>query len=109
MANYHFQIKHDKQSGTRTSAVNHVAYINREGAYKDVEQQFINNTLSAPLENQIEGHGQTYPILYQSKDGMIIEKNNSIETSTNTSIEALHIALVLAMKKYGNEINSIWV
>lgn len=109
MANYHFQIKHDKQSGTRTSAVNHVAYINREGIYKDIDQQFANNTLSVSLENQLENqtkeYGQTYPILYQNKNGIIIEKNSSIETSVNTSVETLHVALVLAMKKYGNELN----
>ena len=36
MAMYHFRLKSDKKpNGTKISAVKHVEYINREGAFSD--------------------------------------------------------------------------
>ena len=38
MAMYHFRLKSDKKpNGTKISAVKHVEYINREGAFSDDE------------------------------------------------------------------------
>lgn len=45
MALFHFEIKSDKRkSGNRTSAKEHVTYIDREGKYRDIDQKMRLNT-----------------------------------------------------------------
>jgi hypothetical protein len=110
MACYHFSIKTDKKpDGTQIAATDHIDYVNREGKFKNIDlereaatQQFQGNFLCKPGEMQTTKNEDD--LLYRSIYGSIMENSKGIETSIRSSVETMYIALSLAVKKYGNEL-----
>lgn len=109
MACYHFTIKPDKKpDGTQIKAIEHIAYIDREGKYTDIDQSqelqnFRGNFLGlSPLANLPSD--EKYSV-YKSPFGGIRAHGSKFETSINASLETISITLAASVKKYGNEIN----
>ena len=101
MAMYHFRLKSDKKpNGTKISAVKHVEYIRREGAYTGLEQwqeqvKFVGNVITtAETPNALGGQNV---LLYKTNEfGSIRNSANGIEVSENASPTTISIALMLA-------------
>ena len=101
MAMYHFRIKSDKKpNGTKISAVKHVEYINREGAFSDDKhrqevEKFVGNFITTDkIPNALIGDNV---LLYKTNGlGSIRNTEKGIEVSLNASETTIATALVLA-------------
>ena len=101
MAMYHFRLKSDKKpNGTKISAVKHVEYINREGAFSDDEHKqevdkFVGNFITTEkIPNALIGDNV---LLYKTNGlGLIRNTENGIEVSDNASETSIATALLLA-------------
>ena len=101
MAMYHFRIKSDKKpNGTKISAVKHVEYINREGAFSDDKhrqevEKFVGNFITTDkIPNALIGDNV---LLYKTNGlGSIRNTEKEIEVSLNASETTIATALVLA-------------
>ena len=101
MAMYHFRIKSDKKpNGTKISAVKHVEYINREGAFSDDKhrqevEKFVGNFITTDkIPNALIGDNV---LLYKTNGlGSIRNTEKRIEVSLNASETTIATALVLA-------------
>lgn len=101
MAMYHFRLKSDKKpNGTKISAVKHVEYINREGAFSDDEHKqevdkFVGNFITTKkIPNALIGDNV---LLYKTNGlGSIRNTEKGIEVSYNASETTIATALLLA-------------
>ena len=101
MAMYHFRLKSDKKpNGTRVSAVQHVDYIRREGAYSGLEQRqeqpkFVGNVITTAEKPNALG-GQNVLLYKTDEFGSIRNSPTGIEVSEKASPITVSIALMLA-------------
>lgn len=109
MAVFHFELKSDRRKGGKqTSALQHVKYINREGAYQNVDER---ESAKMATENRITGPKlhENAPgrelLLYSSPFGIIKQDDSGILVSRNASIQTVAIALEVAKRLYGNSLN----
>ena len=101
MAMFHFRLKSDKKpNGTKISAVKHVEYINREGAFSDDGHRqgvdkFVGNCITTEkIPNALIGDNV---LLYKTNDlGSIRNTEKGIEVSYNASATTIATALLLA-------------
>lgn len=101
MAMFHFRLKSDKKpNGTKISAVKHVEYINREGAFSDVSHEqetdkFVGNFITTEkIPNVLDGQNM---LLYRTNQfGSIRNTEQGIEVTENASETTIATALVLA-------------
>lgn len=108
MAVFHFELKSDRRkSGKQTSALQHVKYINREGVYKNTDERELNKLAT---ENIIRGpklkeHAPGRELLlYSSPFGIIKQDDSGIRVSRNASLQTTAIALEVAKRLYGNNL-----
>ena len=101
MAMFHFRLKSDKKTnGTKISAVKHVEYINREGAFSDdghgqETSKFVGNFITTEKTPNVLG-GQNI-LLYKTNDfGLIRNTQSGIEVTENASETTIAVALLLA-------------
>ena len=101
MAMFHFRLKFDKKpNGTKISAVKHVEYINREGAFSDgghgqETSKFVGNFITTEKTPNVLG-GQNI-LLYKTNDfGLIRNTQSGIEVTENASETTFAAALLLA-------------
>lgn len=106
MAVFHFEIKSDRRKGgKKTSALQHVKYINREGPYKNADERQL---IKMAAENVITGpelheHAPGRELLlYSSPFGVIKQDDSGIRVSRNASTQTVAIALEVARRLYGN-------
>lgn len=94
MAIYHFTVNKDKKpDGTKVKAVEHVAYINREGKYKDVDKapdNFIAIKGAPPL------YDGKVAMLYESPYGNITTTPQGLKVDGNASPTTIAIAMMIA-------------
>lgn len=109
MALFHFEIKSDKRkSGNRTSAKEHVTYIDREGKYRDIDQRDLDKIAT---ENIISGTASTKPkpgkelLLYSSPFGTIRLDDSGVKISRNASPQTIATALLVAKEIYDGELS----
>ena len=108
MAMYHFRLKSDKKpNGTKISAVKHVEYINREGAFSDDEHEkesdkFVGNFITTEKSpNALEGQSI---LLYKTNSfGLIRNTERGIEVSENASETTIATALLLASETMNHQ------
>lgn len=109
MACYHFTIKLDKNpDGSKVSAVAHVEYIDREGKYKDYDneqskpQEIFQNSMAgdSPIENTLNES----TLLYHSPFGSIMRTKDGIAVSDGASAETTAIALAITAKLYSGKL-----
>ena len=108
MAMFHFRLKSDKKpNGTKISAVKHVDYIRREGAYAGLEQrqaktEFTGNIITtAETPNALGGQPV---LLYKTDDfGSIRNSADGIEISENASPTTISIALMFASETMNHQ------
>ena len=108
MAMYHFRLKSDKKpNGTKISAVKHVEYINREGAFSDDEHEkesdkFVGNFITTEKSpNALEGQSI---LLYKTNSfGLIRNTERGIEVSENASETTIATALLLAAETMNHQ------
>ena len=101
MAMFHFRLKSDKKpNGTKISAVKHVEYINREGAFSDDEHgkendKFVGNFITTEkTPNVLDGQNI---LLYKTNGfGLIRNTECGIEVTENASETTIATALLLA-------------
>ena len=101
MAMFHFRLKSDKKpNGTKISAVKHVEYINREGAFSDDGHRqgvdkFVGNFITTEkIPNALIGDNV---LLYKTNGlGSIRNTEKGIEVSYNASETTIATALLLA-------------
>ena len=101
MAMFHFRLKSDKKpNGTKISAVKHVEYINREGAFSDDGHRqgidkFVGNFITTEkIPNALIGDNV---LLYKTNGlGSIRNTERGIEVSDNASETSIATALLLA-------------
>lgn len=101
MAMFHFRLKSDKKpNGTKISAVKHVEYINREGAFSDDGHRqgvdkFVGNFITTDkIPNALIGDNV---LLYKTNGlGSIRNTEKGIEVSDNASETTIATALLLA-------------
>ena len=101
MAMFHFRLKSDKKpNGTKVSAVKHVEYINREGAFSnDAPEQengnFVGNFITTEkTPNALSGQNT---LLYKTNGlGLIRNTAKGIEVSEKASETTIATALILA-------------
>ena len=103
MALFHFRIKSDKKpDGSKISAVNHVDYIRREGAFFDVDRTSSFDHLSGNFISSAEikdAYCGLDSLLYKTDDfGCIKNSSYGIEITNNASPTTISIALLLADK-----------
>ena len=101
MAMFHFRLKSDKKpNGTSISAVQHVDYIQRQGRFKNVDQQNTNNQFvgdSITSAETKDAFGGRSALLYKTDDfGSIANSQNGIEVTENASPTTISIALMIA-------------
>ena len=108
MALFHFRIKSDKKpDGSKISAVMHVNYIRREGAFSDFDRttsidHFNGNFISSAEINDACNGIDT--LLYSTDDfGSIRNSSGGIELSYNSSPTTISIALLLAHKSMNHQ------
>ena len=108
MAMYHFRLKSDKKpNGTKISAVKHVEYINREGAFSDDEHgkgndKFVGNFITTEKSPNALG-GQNI-ILYKTNGfGLIRNTEQGIEVMKNASETTIATALLLAAETMNHQ------
>lgn len=110
MAVFHFELKSDmrKKDKKRTPAAKHVEYIFRKGTYKDVDERELRKL---PTENRIWGKTNLeHPpdkevLLYSSPFGVIKQSKNGISVSPHASVQTTAIALEVARRIYGNDLD----
>jgi hypothetical protein len=108
MAMYHFRLKSDKKpNGTKISAVKHVEYINREGAFSDDEQEkesdkYVGNFITTEKSpNALEGQSI---LLYKTNGfGLIRNTQRGIEVTENASETTIATALLLASETMNHQ------
>ena len=101
MAMFHFRLKSDKKpNGTKISAVKHVEYINREGAFSDDGHRqgvdkFVGNFITTDkIPNALIGDNV---LLYKTNGlGSIRNTEKGIDVSLNASETTIATALLLA-------------
>ena len=108
MALFHFRIKSDKKpDGSKISAVKHIDYIRREGAFSNVDRtssidHFCGNFISS--SEIIDACNGIDTLLYRTDDfGSIRNSPNGIELSDNSSPTTISIALLLAHKSMNHQ------
>ena len=101
MAMFHFRLKSDKKpNGTKISAVKHVEYINREGAFSEDEHEkgndkFVGNFITT--EKTPNAFGGENELLYKTDSfGLIRNTERGIEVTENASETTIATALLLA-------------
>ena len=101
MAMFHFRLKSDKKpNGTKISAVKHVEYINREGAFSDDEHEkgsdkFVGNFITTEKSPSVLGEQNV--LLYKTNGlGLIRNTECGIEVTQNASETSIAISLLLA-------------
>lgn len=108
MALFHFEIKSDKRkSGNRTSAKEHVTYIDREGKYRDIDQRDLEKVST---ENIISGIASIKKIgrellLYSSPFGTIKLDDSGVKISRNASPQTIATAMLIAKEVYDCELS----
>ena len=101
MAMFHFRLKSDKKpNGTKISAVKHVEYINREGAFSDdghkqETDKFVGNFITTEKTPNALG-GQNMLLYRINQFGSIRNTECGIEVTENASETTIATALVLA-------------
>ena len=101
MAMYHFRLKSDKKpNGTKISAVKHVEYINREGAFSDDEHgqendKFVGNFITTEKSPNALG-GQNILLYKTNGFGLIRNTERGIEVTKKASETTIATALLLA-------------
>jgi 43 kDa relaxation protein len=110
MASYHFRLKSDKKpNGMRVLSTDHIAYVRREGKFRDIDSRRVLQIGS--YKNTIYG---THPIialpkkpmlLYSSPYGNIKLDASGIHVSHRASAETQAIALSVAQKIFGDELD----
>ena len=101
MAMYHFRLKSDKKpNGTKISAVKHVEYINREGAFSDDEHdkgndKFVGNFITTEKSPKALD-GQNILLYKTNGFGLIRNTERGIEVTENASETTIATALLLA-------------
>ena len=101
MAMYHFRLKSDKKpNGTKISAVKHVEYINREGAFSDDEHgqendKFVGNFITTEKSPNALG-GQNLLLYKTNGFGLIRNTERGIEVTEKASEKTIATALILA-------------
>ena len=101
MAMFHLRLKSDKKpNGTKISAVKHIEYINRKGAFSDdghkqEVDKFVGNFITTEkIPNALIGDNV---LLYKTNGlGLIRNTENGIEVSDNASETSIATALLLA-------------
>ena len=103
----HLHLKTDQRpNGTKISAVEKIEYINREGKYKDIDNERLRQhdifQCSIFASNAIERHLDREQLLYESPFGKIKQTTDGkIMVSKKASVETVAIALSVAMRIYG--------
>lgn len=112
MACYHFRLKTDKKpSGLRVSAIEHLSYIHRAGKYQNIDQRDLMNQGVKSYANYLGGHFPilslpNHPVLlYNSPFGKIKLDAKGVHASDRASIETEAIALLVAQKIFGDELD----
>lgn len=112
MACYHFRLKTDKKpSGLRVSAIEHLSYIHRAGKYQNIDQRDLMNQGVKSYANYLGGHFPilslpNHPVLlYNSPFGKIKLDAKGVHASDCASIETEAIALLVAQKIFGDELD----
>ena len=101
MAMYHFRLKSDKKpNGTKISAVKHVEYINREGAFSDDEHgqendKFVGDFITTEKSPNALG-GQNLLLYKTNGFGLIRNTERGIEVTEKASEKTIATALILA-------------
>ena len=106
MAMYHFTVKPDrKPSGQRIKAVDHSEYIDREGKYKDIdeERKFTENFIHGLERKNILDEDES-ALLYSSPYGEIKTNRKGIQVTDNPSAETLAIALMISKRALGDTV-----
>ena len=101
MAMFHFRLKSDKKpDGTRTSPIQHVDYIRREGNFAEEQNwqannKFVGNFISsAEVKNACKDF---YSLLYKTGNfGSIRNTAQGIEVTEKASLTTIAVALMLA-------------
>lgn len=101
MATFHFTIKSDKKpDGGQVKALDHVEYINRQGAYSEnelerrKEKRSINNIITSSKKSNAYNGAEA--LLYTSQYGEIYNTPDGIQVKFNPSIDTISIALMVA-------------
>ncbi len=110
MAYYHLTIKTDtKPDGSKISATEKAAYNDREGKYKNIDEErmkehdIFQETIFS--SNPIENFPIQEEMLYESPFGSIKRiPSGEIKVSKNASVETVAIALTLAQNLYNGDI-----
>ena len=108
MAMFHFRLKSDKKpNGTKISAVKHVDYINREGAFSDgghgqETSKFVGNFITTEKPPNILG-GQNLLLYKTNGFGLIRNTAQGIEVSENASETTIATALLLASQTMNHQ------
>ena len=108
MAMYHFRLKSDKKpNGTKISAVKHVEYINREGAFSDnghelESDKFAGNFITTEkLPNALDGQNI---LLYKTNGlGLIRNTESGLEVTKKASETTIAIAFLLAAETMNHQ------
>lgn len=110
MACYHFRIKTDKKpNGMRISSTSHVTYVNREGKFRDIDQQQALGAKSCFRQYLFGDHPimalpEKPMLLYDSPFGKISLDRMGVHVSQYASTETVAIALSTAQKIFGDEV-----
>ena len=102
MATYYFELKDDKKpDGTKKNTVAHLEYINREGAYKDAdEQEFVKKIIGTNFITSrkiADAYNGKYALMYQTDNfGAIANTPKGIAVTENPTETTLAIALMIA-------------
>lgn len=105
----HLHLKTDqKPDGTKISAIEKIEYINRDGKYKDIDEERLrqHDVFQCAIfsSNAIGRHLAREQLLYESPFGKIKQTaDGKIMVSKHASVETVAIALSVAMRVYGKE------
>ena len=108
MAMFHFRLKSDKKpNGTKISAVKHVEYINREGAFSDDEHgqendKFVGDFITTEKSPNALG-GQNILLYKTNGFGLIRNTEQGIEVTKNASETTIATALLLAAETMNHQ------
>ena len=107
MAMYHFTVKPDrKPSGQRIKAVDHSEYIDREGRYKDIDEErkkFTENFIHGLERKNVLDEDES-ALLYSSPYGEIKTNRKGLQVTDNPSAETLAIALMISKRALGDTV-----
>lgn len=112
MACYHFRIKSDKKpNGMSVSAADHIAYMNRDGRYRNIDHQQELRSGRRDYGNFFTGEHPILPLpkqltlLYSSPYGKIVLDEQGVHVSKNASADTQAIALLTAQRIFGDELS----